>query len=61
MRKFYAIASSEAEAVLNCATGKYTSQPFWPERDTLVPIFERVRNENPELVGLKIYVVKVGG
>jgi hypothetical protein len=60
MQKFYAIASDEAEAIKNCANGKYTNQPFWPEHKTLVPYLERARQENPG-VFLKIFTVKVGG
>lgn len=60
MQKFYAIASDEAEAVKNCASGKYTNQPFWPMRNTLVPHLEKAREENPGVL-LKIFVVKVGG
>jgi len=60
MIKFYAIACDEAEAIKNCASGKYTDQPYWPQRDTLVPYLERARLDNPDLP-LKIFVIKVGG
>lgn len=60
MQKFYVIASDEAEAIKNCASGRYTNQPFWPEHRTLVPYLEKAREENPD-VPLKIFVVKVGG
>lgn len=60
MQKFYAIASDEAEAIKNCATGRYTNQPFWPEHKTLLPYLEKARIDNPN-VNLKIFVIKVGG
>lgn len=60
MLKFYSIACDEAEALKNCYTGKYTNQPFWPQHNTLVPILARVKELNPELPNLRIYVVKVG-
>lgn len=58
--KMYAIACDQAEAIKNCATGKYTNQPFWPDHKTLVPILEYVQAQNPELP-LKIFVIKVSG
>lgn len=60
MQKFYAIASDEAEAIKNCATGRYTNQPFWPEHKTLLPYLDKARTDNPE-INLKIFVIKVGG
>jgi hypothetical protein len=60
MIKFYAIACDQAEAVKNCASGKYTNQPYWPEHKTLLPFLKKAQEENPELE-LKIFVIKVGG
>lgn len=60
MIKFYAIACDQAEAVKNCASGKYTNQPYWPEHKTLLPLLKKAQEENPELE-LKIFVIKVGG
>lgn len=60
MIKFYAIACDQAEAIKNCASGKYTNQPYWPEHKTLVPYLKRAQEKNPELQ-LRIFVIKVGG
>jgi hypothetical protein len=60
MIKFYAVACDQAEAIKNCASGKYTNQPYWPNRQTLVPYLKKAQEENPELL-LKIFVIKVGG
>lgn len=58
--KMYAIACDQAEAVKNCFNGKYTNQPFWADRKTLVPILERAKLDNPDLAHtLRIFCIKV--
>ena len=58
--KMYSIACDQAEAVKNCYTGKYTNQPFWADRKTLLPLLERAKQENPDLAHtLKIFCIKV--
>jgi len=60
--KFYAIGTSETEAILDCLKGIYTQRAFVSERQQLLRPLEDAKIEHPEVADrLKIYVIKVGG
>jgi hypothetical protein len=60
--KFYAIGTSETDAISDCVKGIYTNRAFIPRRDELPDLLERARVEHPEVAErLRIYVIKVGG
>jgi len=59
--KFYALGTSEADAMVDCVTGKYVARPFCGNRQDLSYDLDRLKATDADLVNLRIYVIKIGG
>lgn len=59
MLKFYALGTSEADAMVDCTTGKYSKRPFFPRYGEMNAFLKVLKSENPDYINLRVYVIKV--
>jgi hypothetical protein len=59
MIKFYALGTSEADAMVDCTTGKYSKRPFFPRFQEMNILLVNLKKDNSDYINLRVYVIKV--